>query len=79
MTCHGRIHNGRIELDEELQLPEGCIITCLILPASEGPAQTEAATGKGRDALLALAGTVAGWPEDASEKVDHYVYGNDKV
>lgn len=68
MTYHGQIRNGVIALDREAELPEGARVEVRVV-SSDSP-ETNL-----RDKLLQHAGRVDDLPEDASEQLDHYLYG----
>ena len=61
-----------------MSLPDGSRVVCEVKLATE-PESTELSPAAGPyDALLELAGSVGGLPADASENVDHYLYGHAK-
>ena len=78
MVYRGHVKDGRIELDEQVCLPEGVQVEVSI--AEKSPPQT------GRDdsgpslyeRLKPVVGIAQGLPPDASINVDHYLYGHPK-
>jgi hypothetical protein len=75
MTVIGTVRNGKIELPDDVSLPEGTSVSVKVIePAAPLP---EAATDTGRR-LLKLAGTCEGLPADLSVNLDHYLYGTPK-
>lgn len=74
MVYRGYVRNGKIELDEAAQLPEGAEVEVLVRDALVGPEGDEAIpTLYGQ--LEDLIGTVPDLPEDFSINHDHYLYG----
>ena len=71
MTLEGTVVNGKIVLDEPVGLPNGSLVQVEVL------AQSKAASPLG-EALLKLAGTAVGLPEDMAEQHDHYIHGTPK-
>ena len=74
MTYRGRIEKGKVVLDESVQIPEGSVVTIVVVPqlqdtnsAEEGPTLLER--------LKNFKGTAKNMPCDASQNVDHYLYG----
>jgi len=67
----GTVVNGTIVLDEPVALLNGSRVEV------EVKAQARAATPLG-EALLKLAGTAVGLPEDMAEQHDHYLHGTPK-
>ena len=71
MTLQGTVINGTIVLDDSAALPNGIRVEVEI------KAQAKAASPLG-EALLKLAGTAVGLPEDMAEQHDHYIHGTPK-
>jgi hypothetical protein len=71
MTLQGTVIDGRIVLDEPRELPNGTRVQVVV---QERPA---AASPLG-EALLKLAGTAVGLPEDMAAQHDHYLHGTAK-
>lgn len=73
MTIRGHVHEGQLILDERLLLPEGAEVTVNVQEVSEPN------SGQSIPALYermsAVIGKANGLPSDASENVDHYLYG----
>lgn len=72
MTLHGTVINGSIVLDQPAPLlPDGTRVDVII---EERP---KAASPLG-EALMRLAGTAVGLPEDMAAQHDHYLHGTPK-
>ncbi|MEK7711102.1 MAG: hypothetical protein AAB341_04320 [Planctomycetota bacterium] len=75
MVYRGHIRDGRIELDEQVRLPEGAPVEVSITP--QPPAATEDELGPTLyERLKPVIGIAKGLPPDASINVDHYLYGH---
>lgn len=74
MTLHGRIHNGRIILDDPAPLPEGAEVRVDVIE-SPAPAAAEGPTLYER--LSSVVGKGEGMPADLSEHHDRYLYGQE--
>lgn len=74
MTYRGHIENGKVVLDDGVDLPDG---TPVDVRPSKGAkrSKSKATVTKG---LLALAGRAEGLPPDAARNLDHYLYGHPK-
>ncbi|MBI3407606.1 MAG: hypothetical protein HY040_04530 [Planctomycetes bacterium] len=76
MTLAGHVHNGRIELDDPISLPEGVKVQVELILADSAPQNGEAEDlGK---MLLKYAGMAVDLPTDAARNHDHYLYGTPK-
>ena len=77
MVYRGHIRDGRVELDEQVRLPEGAPVEVLL-------AEQQAASGNDElgptlyERLKPVIGIAKGLPPDASINVDHYLYGHPK-
>jgi hypothetical protein len=74
MTYRGHVRDGRITLDDPVELPEGIAVNVEVIDqktesTEHGPTIWEK--------LLKLAGTVEG-PEDWARNHDHYIHGTEK-
>lgn len=77
MVYRGYIKGGRIELDEQVRLPDGAPVEVTINPQS--PADPEDKLGPTLyERLKPVIGIAKGLPPDASSNVDHYLYGHPK-
>jgi len=77
VVYRGHIRDGRIELDEQVRLPEGAPVEVSITPQS--PAVGEDELGPTLyERLKPVIGIAKGLPPDASINVDHYLYGHPK-
>ena len=77
MVYRGHIRDGRIELDEQVRLPEGAPVEVSITP--QPPAVQEDELGPTLyERLKPVIGIAKGLPPDASINVDHYLYGHPK-
>ena len=72
MAYRGQVKNGVVVLEGNPPLPEG---TRVRVEAVQSPAETPPQTPNVWDGLLELAGTAEGLPPDASQNIDHYLYG----
>ena len=76
MTYRGHIRNGTVVLDEGVKLPEGVAVEITLSIVSES-ATSESGQKKSHPVgLMRFAGTASGLPPDASQNVDHYLYGH---
>ena len=80
MTYRGTVKNGVVVFDGPERPPEGAVVA---FEFSETPfrdtATDEAKARRLSEALLKLAGTMKQeLPTDASQNVDHYLYGHPK-
>ena len=73
MTYRGRVQNGRVVLDEDVDLPDGTKVTVSIL----GKESTidEQKTPSMYDRWKPLIGIAKHLPPDASTKIDEVLYG----
>jgi hypothetical protein len=77
VVYRGHIRDGRIELDEQVRLPEGAPVEVTITP--QPPAVGEHELGPTLyERLKPVIGIAKGLPPDASINVDHYLYGHPK-
>lgn len=80
MTLRGRIKNGKILLEQPAPLPDGTQVEIRPIKTG-GKTKTPKAAKKPRslaDRLRPFIGKVKGLPADASENIDHYLYGMPK-
>lgn len=74
MVYRGRIRNGKIELDEDVTLPDGAAVEVVVradeVDQDDGPTLYER--------LKDFIGSVDDLPPDASVNIDHYLYGHPK-
>jgi hypothetical protein len=73
MSLTGHVQNGVVVLDTPNALPEGTAVT---VEAIKSP--PEAAKRSLLDRLGNVVGKADGLPADASQNVDHYLYGHPK-
>lgn len=76
MTYQGHVENGHVVLDGGVSLPNG---TPVVVTVAQKMAETkcrEIPTLYER--LKPFIGTVDGLPPDASQNIDHYLYGHPK-
>ncbi|MBI1903470.1 MAG: hypothetical protein HYS13_20395 [Planctomycetia bacterium] len=77
MIYRGQIKNGHIVLDDAAVLPEGAQVQVEVVASQSAPEVAgEAPTLFER--LKPVVGAAKGLPPDASENVDHYLYGHPK-
>lgn len=77
MVYRGHIKNGRIELDEQVRLPEGAPVEVSV-DGSRVSSQDHGARPTLYEQLKDFIGSVDDLPPDASINVDHYLYGHPK-
>lgn len=68
MTYHGRIENGKVVLDEPVELPEGAEVNIALLDEAQNLVEL-------RQGLLRFAGVAQGMPPDMARNHDHYHHG----
>ena len=77
MVYRGHIRDGRIELDEQVRLPEGA-------PVEVSLAEQQAASGNDElgptlyERLKPVIGSAKGLPPDLARNHDHYLHGGPK-
>ena len=77
MVYRGHIRDGRIELDEQVRLPEGAPVEVSVTP--QPPAVNGDELGPTLyERLKPVIGIAKGLPPDASINVGHYLYGHPK-
>lgn len=79
MTYHGRIENGKVVLDEPVELPEGVTVEVEVVDQPDDGAIEEAQGPTLYDSLKPVIGKAVGLPPDASRNKYHYLYGGPKV
>lgn len=73
MTYRGRVHGGRVILDEAVNLPEGTEVTVSVL---EQESKAEEPTAPSMyDRWKPIIGIAQHLPPDASTKIDEVLYG----
>jgi hypothetical protein len=76
MTYSGHIENGRVVLDAALGLPDGTPVVVTVVQNSAPIKDGEVPTIY--EQLKPFIGTIEGLPPDASQNIDHYLYGHPK-
>lgn len=76
MTYNGHIENGHVVFDGPPGLPDGTPVVVTVVEKSAKEPEREIPTLYER--LKPFIGTVEGMPEDASQNIDHYLYGHPK-
>ena len=74
MVYRGHIRDGRIELDEQVRLPEGAPVEVSLAPQPLAVQEDELGPTL-YERLKPVIGIAKGLPPDASINVDHYLYG----
>jgi hypothetical protein len=74
MTYRGHVQNGTVVLDDVVVLPEGAAVQVDVL-AERGELEVVPTL---LERLQSVIGKAQGLPPDASQNVDHYLYGQDK-
>ena len=82
MLLEGTVVNGSIVLDGNEQLPEGARVEISVREQTPRTAENvekhpKAASALG-EALMKLAGTAIGLPDDMAAQHDHYLHGTPK-
>jgi hypothetical protein len=77
MVIRGRVHNGVVVLEAPAVLSEGTEVSVQPLAPNGKKAKASKKPTVSR-ALARLAGKAKGLPSDASQNVDHYLYGHAK-
>jgi len=74
MVYHGKVRNGTIVLDPNIELPDGAVVRVELVRPGEAPGSS------GNDPLLKMVelATETGI-EDLATNVDHYLYAHHKV
>ena len=76
MTYQGHIENGKIVLDAAPVLAEGASVVVTIVENTAEPKEREIPTLYER--MKPFIGAIDGLPPDASQNIDHYLYGHPK-
>lgn len=76
MTYQGHIENGKVVLDAAPVLADGTPVVVTVVEKPAEDKQREIPTIYER--MKAFLGTVDGLPLDASQNIDHYLYGHPK-
>jgi hypothetical protein len=80
MTLQGHIENGRVVLDVALAVPDGTRVEVIVIPT---PVSAASSDDKDRERptlyerMKPVIG-IADLPPDASQNIDHYLYGHPK-
>lgn len=78
MVYRGHVRHGKIELEADVRLPDGAVVTVEVQgngSEAEAPGEQTEPLGK---TLMRHAGTADGLPADAARNLDHYLYGTPK-
>lgn len=75
MTCRGHVKNGVVVLDDPVSIPEGMSVEITVVNPETNAGSDDEFADLRRD-LLDFAGKFSGLPEDASQNIDHYLYGH---
>lgn len=70
MTLHGHIEKGAVVLDDPVDLPDGVEVRVEVAGVEQPRTPGEA--------LMKYAGKATGLPANASENLEHYLYGHPK-
>lgn len=77
MTYRGHVENGVILLEDAPTLPEGAELEIRVVAEELAEPQDQAVPSL-YERLRPVIGMAKGLPADASENVDHYLYGHPK-
>jgi hypothetical protein len=78
MVYRGHVKGGLVVLDNPSDLPEGAEVRVQLVSPREA-ARERSGSRTLYDRLEGVVGSAKGLPPDASENVDHYLYGHPKV
>ena len=76
MVYRGYVENGLIQLEGAVTLPEGAKVRVEMVAVADLPSETTGLSLYER--LKPLIGAAKDLPADASDNVDHYLYGHPK-
>jgi hypothetical protein len=76
MTYHGHIEGGQVVYDAAPGLPDGTPVVVTVVKETTAGEDRKIPTLYER--LKPFIGTVEGLPPDASQNIDHYLYGHPK-
>ena len=76
MTFSGHIENGQVVFDTTPGLPDGTPVVVSVVQQPAAADEREIPTLYER--LKPFIGTIEGLPPDASQNIDHYLYGHPK-
>ena len=74
----GRMQKGVVVLDDPQCLEEGAEVAVRPIKSKNGITKTKKKSGTVSQGLLRLAGKAKGLPPDASQNVEHFLYGHTK-
>lgn len=75
MTYHGHIENGQVIFNEAINLPNGAeVAVSIIAKGTDGEEDVPTLY----EQLKPFIGKIEGLPPDASQNIDHYLYGHPK-
>ena len=75
MTYHGHVEGGVVVLDDAACLPDGAKVTVSLLDFLQEDSTDDTEGPTLYERLLPVIGIAKGLPPDASQNVDHYLYG----
>ncbi len=79
MVYRGHVKNGVVVLDESTSLPEGAEVRVEVVETEAGGQPTGEPSGATLyERYKSVIGKATGLPADASQNVDHYLYGHPK-
>ncbi len=78
MTYHGRVRNGKIELEEAVSLPEGTAVQVMLAPVVDAGRTDDRLPPSLYEQFEPFIGSIDDLPEDLSVNHDHYLYGTRK-
>ena len=76
MTYHGHIENGQVVFDAAPGLPDGTPVIVSVAQTAAETKEREIPTLYER--MKPFIGKIEGLPPDASQNIDHYLYGHPK-
>jgi hypothetical protein len=79
MTYSGHIENGQVVFDGAPALPDGTpVVVSVAAKAAQSEDQEERENPTLYERMKPFIGKIEGLPEDASQNIDHYLYGHPK-
>lgn len=76
ITLHGHIENGRVVLDAIPTVPDGTRVEVIVIPTPTEATDRKVPTLFER--MKPFIGCIDDLPPDASQNIDHYLYGHPK-
>jgi hypothetical protein len=78
MTFHGHVQDGNVVLNAAIGLPNGTPVTVIAVPTPTVAVNNEGEVPTLYERMKPFIGCIDDLPPDASENIDHYLYGHPK-